>query len=149
MCGTPLHLRGTRRNSGLRYSSVFPSTSKTPKCRILTPRDLVPPVHVTINGSDLNREIVTREFDVHATCLVKRRTSICDGVRVNFPMTSPRSDGMRDFVILHDDFKSSILFLLNFFRSKPPPCSKLLLGLFPHWLHGTIPPELGFSHSFN
>jgi hypothetical protein len=31
-CCPPLRLRGTRRNSGLRCSSVLPSTSKTPKC---------------------------------------------------------------------------------------------------------------------
>jgi hypothetical protein len=50
-CCTPHNLRGTRRDSGLRYSSGFLSTLKTPKCRIPTPRDLVPPVPPTIDGS--------------------------------------------------------------------------------------------------
>jgi len=48
----PLRLCGTRRNSGLRCSSVLPSTSKTPKCRIPTPRDLMPPVPPRIDGPD-------------------------------------------------------------------------------------------------
>jgi hypothetical protein len=51
-CCTPLSLRGTRRNSGLRGFSVLPSTLKTPKCRVPTPRDLVPPVPPMIDGSD-------------------------------------------------------------------------------------------------
>jgi hypothetical protein len=51
-CRPPLRLRGTRRNSGLRCSSVLPSTSKTPKCRVSNPRDLVPPVPPTTDGSD-------------------------------------------------------------------------------------------------
>ena len=51
-CYTPHSLCGTRCNSGLRCSSVFPSTLKTPKCRIPTPRDLVPPVPPTIDDSD-------------------------------------------------------------------------------------------------
>jgi hypothetical protein len=35
-----------------RYSSMFLSTLKTPKCRVPTPRDLVPPVPPMIDGSD-------------------------------------------------------------------------------------------------
>jgi hypothetical protein len=45
---------GTRRNSGSRnhsFSTVL-STLKTPKCRVPTPRDLVPPVPALIDGSD-------------------------------------------------------------------------------------------------
>jgi hypothetical protein len=43
---------GTLRDSRPRDSSVLLSTLKTPKCRVPSPRDLVPPVPPTIDGSD-------------------------------------------------------------------------------------------------
>jgi hypothetical protein len=72
----------------------------------------------------LNREIATRDFDVHATfALVKPDMPMRDGKWV--PLALENSSGSRD----------SILFTL-------------FLGLFPQCLQGTIPPELCFSGSF-
>jgi hypothetical protein len=51
-CCAPHNFRGSHRNSGLRGLSVLPSTSKSPKCRIPIPRDLVPPVPPTMDGSN-------------------------------------------------------------------------------------------------
>jgi hypothetical protein len=73
-CQQPRYHCGTRRNSGLCWSFVIPSTLETPKCRIPTPWDLATPVPFLINGSRQLENRDSRFGKSQNTYLAKRRT---------------------------------------------------------------------------
>jgi hypothetical protein len=148
---SPLRLRGTHRNSGLHCFSMLPSNLKMPKCRVPMSRDLVPPVPPMIDGSELNREIATRDFDVHANACTRQPRyadtrwptgSTCSrGLTLRYFSQIRRSMGLRDS---SQNFKSSILFLLVNPQLPSFPLLNLSWGLFLQYERGTIPPELNY-----
>jgi hypothetical protein len=103
----PRHLTLVWEIAGSRFPDANPLHWETPNAEtpILRIRATCPSDNRRL---PLNREIATRDFDVHATlALANPDMPICDGkwvlpaLEVNPLATSPRSNGLRDFAILH------------------------------------------------
>jgi hypothetical protein len=104
--------------------------------------------------SRLNRGIALRDSDVHGIIsLANPDLPICDALgfflhlKANLLAPSPRSNGPRDFAILLDNFKSSVLSLDEEISTPPPPFCATSTGVSYTVNQRTIPSEISRTHS--